>query len=306
MVTLPTPTFQGKTPEDYVIAIESKLLGVLADLQNSVNTNPSAIYGLAALAFLLWVRLVSAVSLFGAGKLKLGSHELFLVVTALDLGLNLLLVYDLIRIAAVVTRLARNTRELKDINSDSRPIEVAELYLFGLGLSGFVLALARRFAGSIVRRTPKLDDLAQLSADVLPLLSLLSADSRARLPNWRVVLRLVRLYWILGNWSVQLVLLLGLVIVGLAGPALLPLTLLLVDGSASNWRLAPWDWSLLAGSALMVLLVVVAASVLLRTYRSDLLAPLFAQLPSRPMKKGWLERLQRGVGQACAAGVGLG
>jgi hypothetical protein len=133
---------KGKTREEYLIRREDQLLSVLRDLYKSVNRGVALSYGIATIVLLVCWQRVKQVSLPGV-ELPLDVPEvsnlapiaLFLTTVFTD--------YALVRISSVLGEIKSNTDELLSLNLEAKPVTIYDMYLFGAGITGLILALAR-------------------------------------------------------------------------------------------------------------------------------------------------------------------
>ena len=99
-------------------------------------------YGLAAIALLVRLQLVTALTISGL-KLPLDPHK---VITAAPIGLLPIAIftdYALVRTSSVLGQITNNAVDLLKLNPEAKPVTIGDMHLFGAGITGLILALAR-------------------------------------------------------------------------------------------------------------------------------------------------------------------
>jgi hypothetical protein len=133
---------RSKTREEYLIRREDQLLFILRESFQTLNRSVALSYGVAAVVLLVSGQVVHQLNISGL-SLPLDLPD---VTTAAPLGLFLVAVftdYALVRISSILGEIKRNTDALLSINREAKPVTIHDMHLFGAGITGLILALAR-------------------------------------------------------------------------------------------------------------------------------------------------------------------
>ena len=139
--------------EDYLVEYEKKLLEILKDLYKSVNYSFVTTFSLSAFAALLYLGAVNEIGFFGT-KIALSKSDMLILISLVISIYYILINYQLNRIANVYREIHLNANELLIKNPDAKPITIKEIHLYGAGILGFILFLARWQAKRLIENNP--------------------------------------------------------------------------------------------------------------------------------------------------------
>ena len=143
-----------KTREVYLVEFEAKLLEILKGLYKSVNYNLTITFCLSMLMFLTYFSGSVIDFSFLGMKITLNRIDMIIYIPILTSFIYILINYQLHRIANVYTEINKNADELVFINSKAKPITMRNIHLFGAGVTGLILSLARWQANRLLENNP--------------------------------------------------------------------------------------------------------------------------------------------------------
>lgn len=142
-----------KSREEYLVEFEAKLLGLLKDAYISVNYNLTLAFGLSILVVLISWRALNNIP-FGGAEITLSRTNTLMLMPIVLSIIYFLISYQLLRIAKLQDMINRNADELLSLNHEASPMPIREIRLYGIGVTGLIIFLARWLLEKIVKTNP--------------------------------------------------------------------------------------------------------------------------------------------------------
>lgn len=143
-----------RSREEYLVEFEAKLLGLLKDVYTSVNYNLTLAFSLSMLVVLIrWEAVTDGIPFLGV-NITLSRIDMLILMPIVISIIYFLINYQLLRIAKLQDMINRNADELLSLNYEASPMPIREIRLYGTGVTGLIIFLARWLLEKILETSP--------------------------------------------------------------------------------------------------------------------------------------------------------